>query len=122
MILENIILFGGGGDYFFFLTTNKLKKRLELEWEKHIFFKDKTDFFIENIDTFFVKQFFLTLCTRMQQMKVEEEEMTQGVAERWSKNYKGFSEIWDPSVILVWSSWSLKLRTVLVGGFLLDVP
>ena len=26
----------------------------------------------------------------MQQMEVEEEEMTQGVAERWSRNYKAF--------------------------------
>ena len=57
MILENIILFGGVGNHFF-LTTNKLKKRLELEWEKHIFFKDKTDFFIENIDTFFLNKYF----------------------------------------------------------------
>ena len=35
----------------------------------------------------------------MQQMKVEEEETTQGVAKRWSKNCKGSSEIQDPSVI-----------------------
>ena len=35
----------------------------------------------------------------MQQMKVEEEETTQGVAKRWSTNCKGSSEIQDPSVI-----------------------
>lgn len=83
MILENIILFGfwGGGGDLFFLTTNKLKTGVGMR--KTLFFKTKL-IFLQKILTFFFfeTKFVLTLRTRMQQMKVEEEETIQVVAER----------------------------------------
>lgn len=99
----------GGTEY----GTYKMRKKKFILKRQNLSF-----WFLANINTHFLKKQFKkkTLCTKMQQMKGEEEEMTQGDAKRWSRNYRGPSEIRVLCVILVWSFWSSKLGTTLVRG------